>query len=254
MLEDSIGPLALKRRQSPSTSYDLTPHPTLVSGSLNNGSNPSGVASETKPGDVPVASEGDKETTATGTDAERGDANTGEPTSEPDVTQKGEQNADSGDSGEKKEGEKEDEKEGEKKDEKKDEPPVEKAVEKEDEGKDEPQAEKKDEPQPESTETESKETNGATKEEEAQVGEKRKADESAEPEKAADTEEPETKKQKPSNGTAATNGTKRGPGRPKASAGGEKNASATKKEKKVPRTGTSQRKTRSQGSAPEPGL
>jgi hypothetical protein len=93
--------------------------------------------------------------------------------------------------------------------------------------------------------------NGTAKEEAAQAGDKRKADEKAEPEVTAGTEDQEAKKQKMSNYTAATNGPKKEPG---ASKGGEKKASGPKKEKKVPRTGTAERKTRSQGSAPDSGL
>jgi hypothetical protein len=84
----------------------------------------------------------------------------------------------------------------------------------------------------------------------AQVGEKRKADEKAD----AGTEErtneekekeDEAKKQKTSNGTAApVNGEKKKPGRPKAN--GEKKP---KKEKKAPAVGRAERKTRSQGTA-----
>jgi hypothetical protein len=93
--------------------------------------------------------------------------------------------------------------------------------------------------------------NGTAKEEAAQAGDKRKADEKVEPEETAGTEDQEAKKQKTSDGTAATNGPKKEPG---VSKGGEKKASGPKKEKKVPRTGTAERKTRSQGSAPDSGL
>jgi len=82
--------------------------------------------------------------------------------------------------------------------------------------------------------------------EEAQAGDKRKADEKAdasakEAEKPAE-EEKDAKKQKTTNGTAA-NGEKKKTGRPKG-------ANGAKKEKKAPpRTGTAARKTRSQGKA-----
>lgn len=86
-------------------------------------------------------------------------------------------------------------------------------------------------------------------EETTQAGDKRKADEKDVPEQAASTEE--TKKQKTSNSTAATNGSKEEPGASKAT---ERKAPGPKKEKKVLRTGTAERKTRSQGTAPDSGL
>jgi hypothetical protein len=105
---------------------------------------------------------------------------------------------------------------------------------------------KPDEPRDEKNDEEAAKTTG---EETAQAGDKRKADEKDVPEQATGTEE--AKKQKTSNGTAATNGSKEEPG---ASKPAEKKAPGPKKEKKVLRTGTAERKTRSQGTAPETSL
>jgi len=100
--------------------------------------------------------------------------------------------------------------------------------------------------------------NGAEKEdeEEAQTGDKRKADEKADASKdkeedeedEAEEEEKEPKKQKTATTNGAANGTKKGPGRPKGIANGDKKTGA-KKEKKVPAVGRAQRTTRSQTKA-----
>lgn len=188
----------------------------LVSWSWN-GNNPSGVASEIKPGDVTVVSHRGNEITKTGTESnpavhiERSGNDVVKTVSELHVEKKGAQNGTS---------------------------------EKQEESKTE---EKKEESKPEEKKAE---TNG----EEAQAGEKRKADEKveahAEPAKAPEKKdtpaknEPEAKKQKTTTNGAATNGNKKGPGRPK---GGEKMASGPKKEKKVPAVGKAARQTRSQG-------
>ena len=100
-------------------------------------------------------------------------------------------------------------------------------------------SEKKEEPKKD----EEKKENGVNGEE-AQAGDKRKADEK--PDASAKEEKPDeekdTKKQKTAN-EAAANGEKRKAGRPKAANGGKK------KDKAPPRTGTAARKTRSQGNA-----
>lgn len=85
-------------------------------------------------------------------------------------------------------------------------------------------------------------------EEAAQAGDKRKADELAAPKVAAGTEDQETKKLKTSNDTAATVDSNKQPEKAKPV---EKKARGPKKEKKVPRSGTAARKTRSQGAAPD---
>lgn len=87
---------------------------------------------------------------------------------------------------------------------------------------------------------------------ETKAGDKRKVDKRADGDKEdkwkEEKKENGAKKQKTVNGSAS-NGTKRGPGRPKGSGanGGKKAGGA--KEKKVPAVGKSERKTRSQGNA-----
>jgi len=177
---------------------------------------PSGVASEVKAGDLTVVSHRGNEITKKGTEEnpavhiERSGNDVVKRASELTVEEKGEQNGTS----DKKEESKPDDKKGD---------------------------------------TKSKDKKDEADGDEAQVGDKRKADEKAdvpaeeEKEEAPAKQASNTKKQKTTNG-AATNGQKKGPGRPKSS--GEK-ASGTKKEKKVPRTGTAARQTRSQGTATE---
>lgn len=104
----------------------------------------------------------------------------------------------------------------------------------------EPQEEKK-----------SDEAKPATGEEEAQTGDKRKADEVAASEGIASTEDKEAKKPKTTDDTAATEDSKK---QPEVAKLAEKKARGPKKEKKVIRTGTAQRKTRSQGAAPDAAL
>lgn len=202
-----------------------------------NGNHPSGVASEIKAGEVTVVSHRGNEISKTGTESdpavhiERSGNDVVKLASELHVEKKSEQNGSSD--------KKEEPKPAEKKEESKPE-----------EKKEEPKTEEKKE---ETKTTEKKdETNG----EEAQTGDKRKADEKAdapttakEAEKEAAKEPaPETKKQKTTE-SAETNGTKSSRGRPPK--GGEKKP---KKEKKVPRVGTALRKTRSQGNAPDEAL
>jgi hypothetical protein len=95
------------------------------------------------------------------------------------------------------------------------------------------------------------EANGPTGEEAVQIGDKRKADEVVVPEAAPSTEDKEAKKQKTTNGTTAEDDSKK---EPEVSKPVEKKRRGPKKEKKVPRTGTAERKTRSQGAAPVGGL
>jgi len=182
-----------------------------------NGNNPSGVASEIKPGGVTVVSHRGNEITKTGTESdpavhiERSGNDVVKTVSELHVEKKGEQNGTS---------------------------------EKQEESMTD---EKKEEFKPEENKAE---TNG----EEAQADDKKKADEKvdapAEPVTAPEEkdtpakEEPEAKKQKTTTDGARTNGNKKGPGRPK---GGEKKASGPKKEKKVLAVGKAARQTRSQG-------
>lgn len=111
-----------------------------------------------------------------------------------------------------------------------------------------PSEEEKEEKKEDSITEKKEESNEIQDAEEAQPGDKRKADEKAddkkEPEEPA-AKEPDGKKQKTINGDSATpNPLKKGPGRPKG-AGGDKKA--PKKEKKIPRVGTAARQTRSQG-------
>lgn len=95
------------------------------------------------------------------------------------------------------------------------------------------------------------EANGPTGEEAVQTGDKRKADEVVVPEAAPSTEDKEAKKQKTTNGTTAEDDSKK---EPEVSKPVEKKRRGPKKEKKVPRTGTAERKTRSQGAPPVAGL
>jgi len=196
-----------------------------------NGNNPSGVASEIKPGDVTVVSHRGNEISKTGTEndpavhIERSGNDVVKTASELTVENTGEQNGP-----EKDKREPEDNRETE--------------------GKRGPEEKREENKQEDKVDEEKRdETNG----DEPQAGDKRKADERADaptepeksPEKVALAEEaPEIKKQKTTNG-ANTNGDKKGPGRPKVA---ERKASGPKKEKKIPRIGTAARKTRSQGS------
>lgn len=108
----------------------------------------------------------------------------------------------------------------------------------------EPPSEPKEEMKPE-------EANGPPGGEPAQAGEKRKADGGLVPEGPVSTEDQETKKLKTTNGAAATEESKKEPEAPKPV---EKKTRAPKKEKRIPRTGTAARQTRSQGAAPVAGL
>ena len=122
----------------------------------------------------------------------------------------------------------------------------------------EKQGEKNPEPEPQQANNQEVQK-PAEEKPEPETGDKRKADEQADAPVTAngkadvEKEIDDAKKQKTENGTAApavapaTNGSKKGPGRPKTGTNGEKKAA--KKEKKAPAVGRAERKTRSQGNA-----
>jgi hypothetical protein len=208
-----------------------------------NGSHPSGTASEVKPGEVTVVSHRGNEISKTGDETnpavhiDRSGNGVVKLANELNVDKKtSESNTNGAPSTESK---KDEEKKEDKQEEKMEEP---KEPEKETEKKEE---EMKEEKKEEKKEEEKKETNG-----EAQVGDKRKADEKADAgteEKPSEekSQDDEAKKQKTSNGTAAPANDekeKKKPGRPKGN-----NSKAPKKEKKAPAVGRAERRTRSQG-------
>jgi hypothetical protein len=178
-----------------------------------NGSHPSGTAAEVKAGDVTVTSHRGNDITKTGTQdnpavhIERSGNDVVKTVSELKVEQKGASQKEDGTW---------------------------------DNSNSASSSEKKEEPKKD----EEKKENGVNGDE-AQAGDKRKAEEKVDA-SAKETEKPaeekDTKKQKTTNGTAANGETKKKAGRPK---GGN----STKKEKAPPRTGTAARKTRSQGKA-----
>lgn len=190
------------------------------------GSNPSGTAGEVKAGEVTVTSHRGNDISKTGDESnpavhiERSGNDVVKLANELNVEKKAEDSATNGDTNSEP-----------KPEEKKDEEVVEQL-------KDTEKEEEKKEEEP--------------KKDEAQAGDKRKADEKVDPpaEEKKDEEEVDAKKQKTTNGTdtSTANGNKKKPGRPKAAgANGEKKA--PKKEKKQPVVGRAERKTRSQAKA-----
>lgn len=193
-----------------------------------NGSHPSGTAAEVKAGEVTVTSKRGNEISKTGDEnnpavhIERSGNDVVKTANELNVDKKVEGSSSNGNTnGESKQEEKKDE-----------------------EMKDAEKDDVKDDKQ--------EEVNEGEKKDEAQAGDKRKADEkvdAAEETKEEEEEGDDAKKQKTNNGTNAStaNGDKKKPGRPKVGSNGEKKA--PKKEKKQPAVGKAQRKTRSQAKA-----